>query len=215
MALRLEDPLPHETLLQSVVVSTPSQWKGSPMFDVDAFVGDCIAALDESRPQLAIKEILARAVSDPSGIGAVLPPVTAELAPIYSSEVLTIVKVVWAPAMSLPPHDHRMWAAIGIYGGAEDNAFWRRVPEGIISSGRKELETSEVLLLGADVIHSVTNPGTRSYTGAIHIYGGDFMNEPRSMWDPDSMREGPADGETVRQLFAEAEAKATEPERRI
>jgi predicted metal-dependent enzyme (double-stranded beta helix superfamily) len=187
------------------------------MFDVDSFVGDCIVALDESRPQLAIKEILARAVSDPSGIAAALPPVTAELAPIYSSEVLTIVKVVWAPTMSLPPHDHRMWAAIGIYGGAEDNAFWRRVPEGIVSSGRKALTTSDVLLLGDDVIHSVTNPGIRNYTGAIHIYGGDFMNEPRSMWDPESMREGPADGETVRQLFAEAEAeaKASEPQRRI
>ena len=27
------------------------------------------------------------------------------------------------------PHDHRMWAAIGIYSGREDNIFWRKVPD--------------------------------------------------------------------------------------
>lgn len=176
------------------------------MFDVDAFISDCIAALDDPEPQRAIEEILTRAVSDPSSIEAALPPVKAELTPLYSSEVLTVVKVVWAPTMSLPPHDHRMWAAIGIYGGAEDNAFWCRGPEGIVPTGRKAVETSEVLVLGDDAIHSVSNPRARDYTGAIHIYGGDFMNEPRSMWDPASMQEGPADGETVRRLFAEAEA---------
>ena len=39
---------------------------------------------------------------------------------------LTVLNVVWAPGMVLPPHDHRMWAAIGIYAGQEDNEFFRR-----------------------------------------------------------------------------------------
>src|SRR5271166_4278553 len=170
---------------------------GGPMFDLDVFIEQCTETLGDPQPQLAIKEILGRAVSDPSGVAAALPPVEAELAPLYSSRLLTIVKVVWAPAMALPPHDHRMWAAIGIYQGAEENAFWRRGPEGIIESGGKALSTSEVLLLGDDAIHSVTNPRSHEYTGAIHIYGGDFMARPRSMWDPGTMREEPADGETV------------------
>ena len=28
--------------------------------------------------------------------------------------------------MTLFPHDHAMWAVIGIYGGREDNIFWKR-----------------------------------------------------------------------------------------
>jgi len=29
----------------------------------------------------------------------------------------------------LLPHNHQMWAIIGLYTGREDNIFWRRVPE--------------------------------------------------------------------------------------
>ena len=39
---------------------------------------------------------------------------------------LTVLHVVWAPRMTIYPHDHRMWAAIGIYAGQEDNSFFRR-----------------------------------------------------------------------------------------
>jgi len=27
--------------------------------------------------------------------------------------------------MTIMPHNHRMWAVIGIYTGREDNIFWR------------------------------------------------------------------------------------------
>ena len=177
------------------------------MFDLDHLIGACTAALGETNPRLAIKEILAEVVSDPSSVERALPPQRAELAPLFSSPDLTIVKVIWAPAMVLPPHDHRMWALIGIYGGKEDNSFFRRTPTGLVASGGKQLSTSEVVLLGHDAVHSVTNPLRRAYTGAIHIYGGDFMNEPRSIWDPETMEEGPADGETVRRLFEEANTR--------
>ena len=30
--------------------------------------------------------------------------------------------------MTIMPHDHRMWAVIGIYTGRENNIFWRRLP---------------------------------------------------------------------------------------
>ena len=35
-----------------------------------------------------------------------------------------------------------------------------------------------MLLLGDDVIHSVTNP-REVLTGALHVYGGDFFDTPR------------------------------------
>jgi predicted metal-dependent enzyme (double-stranded beta helix superfamily) len=31
--------------------------------------------------------------------------------------------------MMVMPHNHHMWAIIGVYGGREDNIFWRRIFE--------------------------------------------------------------------------------------
>ena len=38
--------------------------------------------------------------------------------------------------MALNPHDHRMWAVIGMYGGQEDNAFYRRSRQRTRDRGR-------------------------------------------------------------------------------
>ena len=95
---------------------------------------------------------------------------------LYNAPDLTVLDVVWPPLISLFPHNHRMWAAIGIYGGREDNTFYRRQGSAIVASGGKELTEGEVLLLGDDAIHAVHNPA-RAYTGAIHVYGGDFIDD--------------------------------------
>ena len=76
-----------------------------------------------------------------------------------------------------------MWAVIGIYGGRENNAFYRRSENGLIELGAKTLDTKDVIPLGEAVIHSVTNP-LEQITAAIHVYGGDFFATPRSEWDP-------------------------------
>jgi hypothetical protein len=41
-------------------------------------------------------------------------------------------------------------------------------------------------------------------TGAIHVYGGDFVNEPRSQWGPGPMEERPYDVAEAQQQFADA-----------
>lgn len=108
--------------------------------------------------------------------------------------------------MRLYPHDHRMWAVIGIYAGQEDNRFYRRSgPDRrmLIESGGKELAEGDVLALGDDVIHAVTNPLAK-LTGAIHVYGGDFVTKPRSQWGPGPVEERPYDMQVVQQQFAEA-----------
>jgi predicted metal-dependent enzyme (double-stranded beta helix superfamily) len=122
---------------------------------------------------------------------------------LFNSPELTVLNVVWAPRMSIYPHDHRMWFVIGIYGGAENNTIFRRSPNGIVRSGGKKLSERDVFSLGADAIHSVHNPMWR-LTGAIHVYGGDFINQPRSEWDPESLVEQPYDAAQVRRVFAEA-----------
>lgn len=151
-----------------------------------------------------MKEVLDGALSSRSSVSATLPAEKAELTPIHSSAELTIMKVIWAPGMAIPPHNHHMWAAIGIYGGEEINSFYRRTPDGIEDSGDRHITEGDSVLLGEATIHAVSNPLTHSHTGAIHIYGGDFLNIERSLWDPETHIEEPADGERMQKLFAAA-----------
>ncbi|MGH9136895.1 MAG: hypothetical protein ACRD0G_07580 [Acidimicrobiales bacterium] len=176
------------------------------MFEIDQLVEDCRAALRESEPRSATREVLERALADPAAVGDVLRPQQGGIELLHHSPDLTVVHIVWAPGMRIYPHDHRMWAVIGIYGGREDNSFYRRSAPGdrtLTESGGKTLTTGDVLLLGDDVIHAVANPDDR-LTAAIHVYGGDFVNEPRSQWGPGPLLERPYDIDETRRLFADA-----------
>ena len=176
------------------------------MFDTDALVAECQAAVrGEADQRRAVREILLSTLSKPQPVADAIGKDLGGIDLIYNSEELTVLNVIWAPGMAIYPHDHRMWAVIGIYGGVEDNTMYRRGPEQIVEAGGKSLRESDVIALGSDVIHAVANP-ERRFTGAIHIYGGDFVNQPRSQWDPDTLIEQPYDLEQVRQLFAQANA---------
>jgi predicted metal-dependent enzyme (double-stranded beta helix superfamily) len=174
------------------------------MFEVGRLIEDCRQALTESVPQSAIKEIVERAASQPREIEKALgTPKSGGLNTLYRSPELTILNIVWSPCMTLYPHDHRMWAVIGLYGGREDNVFYRRTREGIEAAGGRQLEAGDTVTLGKAAIHSVTNPW-RQFTGAIHVYGGDFFGVPRSEWDPKTLTERPYDVERAKRLFADA-----------
>jgi predicted metal-dependent enzyme (double-stranded beta helix superfamily) len=85
--------------------------------------------------------------------------------------------------------------------------FWRRLPadadHDIEAAGARSLCRGDCTPLGADIIHSVTNPIPR-LTGAIHAYGGDFLKQERSEWDPESLHERPYDVAKARQLFEDS-----------
>lgn len=171
------------------------------MFDVDEFIRHCQCALSENEPRRAIREVLSREVTASATVAASLEHDSAGINVLHRADDLTVLNVVWGPGMHLQPHDHRMWACIGIYAGQEDNAFFRRDGDTIVESGGKELHERDVLLLGDDAVHSVTNP-LRSFTGAIHVYGGDFFAQGRSQWNPATALEEPYDFELTRRLFA-------------
>jgi predicted metal-dependent enzyme (double-stranded beta helix superfamily) len=146
----------------------------------------------------------------PQLVAEALPAVRAELVPLFVDDEITVLKVVWAPGMRIPPHNHLMWAAIGLYGGQEDNTFYRRAVDGLSVSGGRELTTGDVAILGDDVIHAVANPRT-SFAGAIHVYGGDLTRQPgRSEWD-DAGTELAADFDRTRQYFDEVNAGLSTP----
>ena len=71
--------------------------------------------------------------------------------------------------------------------------------------------------LGTQTIHAVTNP-TGRLAGAVHVYGGDFVNQPRSQWGPDDLVERPFSMDTLRQQFVEGNEAAglgAEPDRQV
>ena len=176
------------------------------MFDVEEFVNDCRAAAAEGG-RSAVKEVLGRAMARPSDIEAALgTPTRASLSVVYAGSDITILNAVWSPGMLFPPHDHRTWAVIGIYGGEEDNVFYRRTSSSIERSGARDVRLGEIVLLGDDVIHHVHNPLDHSFTGGIHVYGGDYLNNPRRMWDSESLSEGPATFAASQAIFAAANA---------
>lgn len=174
---------------------------GSEKMDIDRFVEDCVIANQESEAQAAVNEVLARAVSTPAAVLAALgEPGKAGLNVLLSSKDLTIFAATWTPQMNLMPHDHLMWANIGIYTGREDNIFWKRTSDGIQAYEAAALFESDTAMLPENALHSVTNPLQR-FTGGIHIYGGDFFDTSRSQWNPETLEEEPSDGAVIRAIF--------------
>jgi predicted metal-dependent enzyme (double-stranded beta helix superfamily) len=175
------------------------------MFDKDQFVADCQAALNGPQAALAVRELVARSVSEPAAVIRGLgEPKPGGIDMLHRSADMTIVNLIWPANMIIMPHDHRMWSVIGIYDGREDNILWRRLPDPtggrIEAAGAKSISTGDTVAFGADIIHSVVNPISRA-TGAIHVYGGDLFGTARSEWDPDTLGERAYDTDKVRRLF--------------
>ena len=170
-------------------------------------IARCQGALREHTPALAVRDVLDELVADPAALDHALGPVElGGITTLHNAADLTILRVAWTPGMALNPHEHRMWAVIGMYGGQEDNAFYRRASSGLESAGGKELPAGDVLVLGDDIIHSVAN-SRRDFAVALHVYGGDFFTVERSEWDFETYEERPRDFERTRQLFEDANAR--------
>ncbi len=194
-----------------MTVLTPQKIKVRTTFDRDQFVTDCRSALAADRSHKLVREVVARAVADPAAILKALgEPSRAALQTLYRSDELTVLNIIWGPNMVLLPHDHRMWAVIGIYSGREDNIFWRR-PHGengkLEAVGAKALSEGDAEPLGHNIIHSVINPIPR-LTAAIHVYGGDFFAAERSEWEPETLSERRFDPEQLIRRFEEANCVA-------
>ena len=178
------------------------------MFDLDRFVVDCQAALASGGSSAAVREVMAETVSDPASVLAGLgEPQRAGINVLFRSDTLTVLNLVWGPHMTIMPHNHNMWAVIGLYTGREDNIFWRKLPSDarwpIEAAGARSLMPGDACPLGRDIIHSVTNPVSR-LTGALHVYGGDFLVHPRREWDCDTLHEQEYDVGKARKLVEDS-----------
>ena len=92
-------------------------------FDPDRFIAQCREAGGASGPS-GVLEVVSSAIAAPAEIiHALGEPRCAGVNVLYRSPELTILNLIWGPRMCQLPHDHRMWAVIGIYTGREDNLF--------------------------------------------------------------------------------------------
>jgi predicted metal-dependent enzyme (double-stranded beta helix superfamily) len=155
---------------------------------IEEFVAECSAAVQEHRGVTASKEVLERAVRDRRLIEEL--PLEAGVTVVHGADDLTILHVVMAKrpagAGNPIPHDHRLWAAIGVVYGSEENEFFRRAGGTIEPSGRgRVIAEGEVLTMGDDTIHSVKNPSSERLSSALHVYGGNLIAADKTMWcDP-------------------------------
>jgi predicted metal-dependent enzyme (double-stranded beta helix superfamily) len=167
------------------------------MFNLQDFVGSCerFAGAPDGAEQ--VLELMRSAVRDPDAIKRAVPPNDPGRdildAPLHRSATCLVFNVTLDPLIVSPPHDHRMWAVIGIYEGQENNTFYRRSGNKVDVVNRRDIRAGGAILLGPDVIHSIANPlGSR--TLGLHVYGGDLLAAKRKMWDPHSGEELPYDG---------------------
>ncbi|MEE8376237.1 MAG: hypothetical protein V3S26_07960 [Acidimicrobiia bacterium] len=180
-------------------------------FAKDLLVADCLAAVRSGEgAHSAVRDIVDLAASTPAAIEAEVRPWSESpmMTIWHRSDELTVLHIVWPPNADLFAHDHNMWAIIGVYGGPEDNQFYRHLQDGRIEphTGKTLLE-NDVVALGSEVVHSVRNP-TRDWTGTIHVYGGEFFTTPRIMWTKDTFEPVPLDPEWIKANLEAAASNA-------
>jgi predicted metal-dependent enzyme (double-stranded beta helix superfamily) len=161
------------------------------VFDAEAFVIECQAASSAADPVGAVQEVVAAAVRDGSSIDAVLgTEYKREPDTLFSSEELTVQRILWPGGSWTTPHDHRVWAVIGVYSGEEWNRLYQRSADGLEELRTCAVGQREVLVLDEDAIHLVENHH-RELSAGLHVYGGDMLGGQRSSWRPDG-REVPS-----------------------
>jgi quercetin dioxygenase-like cupin family protein len=159
------------------------------MFDLDGFIAACRETAGDPHAPRRVLDLMRAAIADPAAIKQAVTPLERGVgvldAPLYRSPELTVLNVTLAPGVLSIPHDHRMWAVVGIYEGEETNTFYRRGSDGLEESNHRTVLAGDAIVLGADVVHAIANPLTTPTLG-LHVYGGDLLGAERSMWDPDA-----------------------------
>src|SRR5262245_59934027 len=128
-------------VVQRLYDPSPGRWV---MPDHDALLLACTAALAEPEPRSAVRALLEEGLAA-GALGYAGAPPSPGIHVLHNAPDLTILDVVWAPGSRILPHDHRMWAAIAIYDGREQNDFYRRDGTHVVASGGKELMAGEVM----------------------------------------------------------------------
>jgi predicted metal-dependent enzyme (double-stranded beta helix superfamily) len=124
----------------------------------------------------------------------------------YRAPNLALLKVCFPSGRRTPPHDHGTWAAILLLSGEEKNTLYRREGGSLRKASEVVLERGSILTMRADTVHVAECAGEAPTIG-LHVYGGDLLELPRRMWNPETLEEHPLDW-TLYETFARAASQA-------
>lgn len=171
-------------------------------FDLPSFIEQCRAARAGSDPLEALRELMRHAMEDTKALGKALTGQPAGEGQLFRTDDLTILNVTLPPGLRTPPHDHTMWALIGIYEGREDNVFYRETEDGLTEIRQVSLDPGDMLSISPTDIHAIANPlATR--TRGLHVYGGDLPAAKRSLWNPKTHQREPSSQEAMARYMRE------------
>ena len=151
--------------------------------DIRELIEGCCEAATTEDPAGGVVETLGAFLHQPS-LGQHLGAADrSKYEALYRGSDLLVLHGVLPPTPKpVDPHDHRMWAVVGVYHGQEDNQLFARTDGAVLEpTERFSLTPGEIRPLDAATIHSVQAAGGR-YLGAVHVYGGDLFGTPRSTW---------------------------------
>ena len=182
---------------------------------VHELVARCAAAAQEEDSMNAVRGVLEDLRGDLGAVDQVLefiPGVGGNTRQVfYRSPNLTMLKVCFPRGRRTPPHDHGTWAAILMLSGKEKNTLYRRAQEGLRTASEVTLERGAILPMRAETAHVAECVGGEPALG-LHVYGGDLLELPRRMWDPETLEEHVYDP-VLYETFAQAAAKARDAPR--
>ena len=124
----------------------------------------------------------------------------------YRSPVLTLLKVCFPSGRRTPPHDHGTWATILLLSGEEKNTLYRRENGALRRASDVKLTRGAILPMRAETVHVAECIGGAPAVG-LHVYGGDILELPRRMWNPETLEEHALDW-TLYETFARTASKA-------
>ncbi len=121
-----------------------------------------------------------------------------------SGQRFSIVSFVWGPGQSTSIHDHRVWGAIGMLRGAEENQRYRLDERGLpIATGPAERlspgKVEKVSSRDGD-IHRVSNALADHVSISIHVYGANIGSVRRAVYTADGIAKPFVSGYSNRHL---------------
>ena len=124
----------------------------------------------------------------------------------YRSPNLTLLKVCFPNGRRTPPHDHGTWATILLLSGEEKNTLYRRDNGALRRASEVTLARGAILSMRAETVHVAECIGDSPAIG-LHVYGGDILELPRRMWNPETLEEHALDW-TLYETYARIASKA-------
>lgn len=124
----------------------------------------------------------------------------------YRSPNMTLLKVCFPAGRRTAPHDHGTWAQILLLSGEEKNTLYRTENDQLRKAGETTLTRGAILPMLKETAHVAECLGNVPAIG-LHVYGGDILDLPRRMWNPETLEAHNLDW-TLYEKFAQAASKA-------